>query len=98
VYYDTVYKTFAFDLVSPETLPLAVIGTLVNTAGEPQSWAQVTLIDKGIKQITFTDFKGEYRFYGIINGPATIEAAGVAKQAIPRPQEPAVITHAPAAL
>jgi hypothetical protein len=82
VYYDTIYKTFAFDLVPPETLPLAATGTLVNAAGEPESYEQVTLVDRGVKQITFTNAKGESSFYGSVSGPATIEAVGVARQTV----------------
>jgi hypothetical protein len=88
VYFDGLYKTFAFDLVPPEALQLAVKGTLTNSAGSPQSYVQVALVDRGVKQITFTNDKGEYRFYGTISGPATIEAERVPPQAVPPLRQP----------
>jgi hypothetical protein len=83
VYFDDIYRTFAFDLVPPQTLPVAVTGTLEDAAGKPAPYEKVMLIDRGIKQITFTNSGGEFRFFGNLAGPTTIEAAGVRAQAAP---------------
>ena len=91
VYFDTLYKTFAFDLVPPTALQLAVKGTLTDAAWSPQSYAEVALVDKGVRQFPFTNDKGEYRFYGTISGPATIEAEGVRPEAVPPLRQPASV-------
>jgi H-type lectin domain len=89
-YFDGLYKTFAFDLVGPQTLQLAVQGALTNKDGNPESYTEVDLIDRGVKQVTFTNAQGEYTFYGNIGG-ATIEAAGVPPQTIPRSPPPRLL-------
>jgi hypothetical protein len=83
VYFDALYKSFAFDLVPPQTLQLAVQGTLTNAAGNLEPYKEVALVDKGMKQITFTNEKGEYRFYGPISGPASIETVEIPSRPVP---------------
>ncbi len=94
IYYDTLYKTFAFVLVDPSTLPLAVTGALKDSSGQPIGGADVKLVQDGIvKQSTFTSPTGEYRFYGRIDGRATIETAGASPQMVPLPGLPAVTVN-----
>jgi hypothetical protein len=92
IYFDTMYQTFAFVLVSPDSRELAVAGTLTTAAGAPIERTQVKLVQKGaIKQVTVTNAKGEFRFYGRIDGPATVEADGLAPQTINRPSTPVTV-------
>jgi hypothetical protein len=78
-------------VLGSNTQKVAVAGTLTNAGGEPLPFTEVTLVEKGSKQFTRTNAKGEYRFYGSITGPATIEAVGVAPQTIPQPRQPASV-------
>lgn len=80
VYFDTIYKTFAFAVVPASTQEAAVKGTLKAVNGTPLTETDVVLVESGIKKYrTFTNAKGEYTFFGDISGPATIQAAGVTK-------------------
>lgn len=81
VYFDTVYKTFAF---VPITSAPAVTGILKTATGEvARPWTEVTLIENGVKHRTFTDAKGEFGFFGNISRPATIQVNGVTIREIP---------------
>jgi hypothetical protein len=98
VYRDTVYNTFAFVLVPPDTLEVALRGTVLNSsrAAAPATGEGVTscpraagceviLTDNGIDHRTFTNSLGQYVFYGHLFGPATIKAGNVT-QTIPQVQ------------
>lgn len=77
VYLDTVYNTFAFVLVPPENLELAVRGTVVDKSGNLVPRTEVLLFENSITHRTFTNGKGEYKLFGDITGPVTVQAAGV---------------------
>jgi hypothetical protein len=79
IYFDTLYKTFAFELVPVEQEQIAVEGTAVTSQGAPLDCKPVTLTQNGVKYRTFTDSKGNYHFVGNITGPVTVEAGGTAK-------------------
>jgi H-type lectin domain len=79
VYKDTIYNTFAFVLVPPQSSEVALSGTVTTAAGAPIPGTEVTLTESGIKHRTFTNAKGGYVFFGRITGPATIQAAGVTR-------------------
>ena len=81
VYYDRIYRTFAFVPVDGE--PVALAGTLLGSDGEPLGSKEVSLTQNGVVRRTFTDARGEYRFYGNVEGPAILEALG-ARQALPQ--------------
>lgn len=83
IYYDTLYKSFAFVLVAPGQP--AVSGTLTTASGEPLGAAEVTLVDKGTSQRTVTDAKGEFRFYGAISDAATVRAVDVMPKVVGSP-------------
>jgi Carboxypeptidase regulatory-like domain/H-type lectin domain len=87
VYTDTIYNTFAFLLVPPQTLETAASGTVTTAAGAPLPGAEVTLTESGIRHRTVTNAKGQYVFFGHITGPGIIEAKGVTK-AVPQFQPP----------
>jgi hypothetical protein len=77
VYTDTIYGTYAFVLVPPDSLRVAVKGILKTTSGEPvKQGEEIDLNENGIDYHTITNAKGEYVFYGNMTGPATITAAG----------------------
>lgn len=79
VYFDTVYKTFAFAIVPIGGAKVGVDGTLVSASGRPLATTEVTLVANGVKQRTFTNAKGEFRFFGDITGSAIVHAAGTAQ-------------------
>jgi hypothetical protein len=85
VYTDTLFNTFAFALVPPSHLEVAVQGTLKATDGAPSAKSEVVLTENGVKHRTFTNAKGEYIFFGHLTGPATVEAKGMT-QIVPQPQ------------
>ena len=93
VYFDTVYKTFAFDLV-PQTSQVALKGTLLTAKGAVAANKPVTLIVGSRKQEAFTNANGEFTFYGDISGKVTIQAPGVS-QVIPQLQSTKSITLHP---
>ena len=94
-YFDTQYKTFVFAFVdsalfglvgrSPPLAspPLAVSGILLDANANPVISAQVSLTaDSGIKYRTLTNVRGEWRFYGAINGPCELKTAAVTRTLI----------------
>jgi hypothetical protein len=85
VYYDSVYRTFAFRMMPIQ--PLIAKGVLNSATGAPLPAKEVTLLANGISYRTFTNQKGEYRFFGTVNGPMQLQAEGtpakVLKQAQP---------------
>lgn len=91
VYYDTMYKTFAFVLEPPEQKEVAVQGVLTDRTGRLLSGAEVTLMEGRTKHQTFTNAKGEFKFFGRIHGPVTVQAAGVRPTAVP--QTPSTIRN-----
>ncbi len=79
VFLDTIYNTFAFSLVQPNSQEAAISGTVNTSAGKAIVSAPVTLTEKGVRHKTFTNGKGEFHFYGRLYGPAAVEANGVKK-------------------
>jgi hypothetical protein len=77
VYYDTVYKTFLFRPL--EGVVVAFKGTVATSAGKPLPMREVSMIANGVHYRTFTNAKGEYRFFGSIRGPVKIQAGGTTK-------------------
>jgi hypothetical protein len=81
VYYDTVYKSFLFVPLQSGTLSLS--GTLTNSNGTPVPRREVTVVANGTTYRTFTNAKGQYRFFGGISGPLVIHA-GTVTAALPQ--------------
>ena len=88
VYIDTMYQTFAFEVVPVTQLEVGINGTLVDAAGKPLPQTEVTLVEKGITHRTFTNGKGEYTFFGSIRGPVTVQADGVPPRVVPQAAPP----------
>ena len=83
IYFDTMYKTFAFELVPVEQEQLAIEGTAVTIQGVPLALTEVILKQRGREYRTYTNSKGQFRFFGNITGPATVEVVGVV-QVVPQ--------------
>jgi hypothetical protein len=81
VYYDTLYKTFAFlpTELSPETLH----GVVMSSAGKPIIGQLVTATVGGVKYRTYTNARGEYHFPSKFAGPIDLQA-GSAAQHLPQ--------------
>ncbi len=94
VYYDTVYRTFAFALTSGNAAEIALTGTLLTPRGAPAVNKRVILTESGKKHLTYTSTKGKFTFFGDIRGHATIQAPGVT-QVIPQLQSTRSITLHP---
>ena len=73
VYWDTIYNSFMFAF---PTQPPAAAGRLLNATGAAVANAPVALTAGGHTFKTFTNAKGQYRFYGTPAGPATFAANG----------------------
>ena len=93
-YFDTVYRTFAFDLVPADGGNVALRGTLLNASGTAAAHRQVTLTGNGQEHLTVTNAKGEFEFYGDISGKAIVRAPGV-NQTIPHLERTRSITLHP---
>jgi hypothetical protein len=77
VYYDILYKTFAFaPVLRPATLHgnLVSVGTLLGKS--------VSVSANGVSHRTFTNARGEWKFHGIMNGPCSLQIGDV-RRAIP---------------
>jgi hypothetical protein len=72
VYFDTIYKTFAFSLI--ESTPVTLQGTLLDANGKPLPAAEVSVIANGIKRRTLTNTRGEWKFHDIMNGACQLMA------------------------
>jgi len=95
VYFDTIYKTFAFALLSASPTDAALRGTLIGADGVPAAREEVTLEESSkIVHETVTNSKGEFAFYGPISGDVTIKALGII-QTIPAVQFTRTITLLP---
>jgi hypothetical protein len=81
VYYDTVYRTFAFRFLAANEMP-ALTGTLVSSSGGVAGKV-VEAIANGIVYRSVTDAKGNYRVFGHLSGPVQLRVDGVTK---PLPQ------------
>jgi hypothetical protein len=81
VYYDTIYRTFAFALVAASSSPAALTGTVLTQDGKPAANTPVTLIESsGESHLTYSNQHGAFRFSeDIAPGPAIVKAPGVAK-------------------
>jgi hypothetical protein len=83
VLYDRIYKTFAFRFVDPKMRPV-FNGVVKNSNGQPVARKAVdVVVANGNKYRTFTNAKGEYKVFGNISGPITIETDGT-KRNIPQ--------------
>jgi hypothetical protein len=94
VYTDTIYNTFAFVLLPPQSLEVAVTGKVSTATGKPSPMTEVILAESNIVRRAFTNAKGEYKFYGRI-GPATIQAGGIAKSTSQQHKERGLDIQAP---
>jgi hypothetical protein len=79
VYMDTVYNTYAFVIVPPGSLEVAVKGSVVSAEGAPLAATEVILTANSGAHRTFTNAKGEYVFFGNITEPVAVQAAGVTR-------------------
>ncbi len=73
VYCDTVYNSFMFAF---PTEPPAASGTLTDHLGKPAAHQPVTLAIGPHKLTTFTDARGEYRFYSSLSGQGKVSVEG----------------------
>jgi hypothetical protein len=76
VYYDVLYKTFAFIPIDP-ALPPALRGSVISRSQKPVSGKEVIVVANGATYRTFTNAKGEYRLFGEISGPLQLQVEGV---------------------
>jgi hypothetical protein len=73
VYWDTIYNSYMFAFA---VAPPGVTGVITDKLGKPVPHTAVTL-SAGPKTFrTFTDAKGEYRFYDTPPGPVKVTALG----------------------
>ncbi|MEW5251154.1 hypothetical protein [Microbulbifer discodermiae] len=72
LYYDVIYKTFAFVPAPPGGVP-PLEGSIVSLSGQPVSSKEVVVTVGGIDYRTFTDAQGEYRIYGDIPSNSSLE-------------------------
>jgi hypothetical protein len=80
VYYDMVYKTFAF---VPSVLPSGALhGAISSSEGKPVVGQLVTASAGGVTYRTYTNAKGEYHFSRLFNGPIDL-AAGATTLRLP---------------
>jgi hypothetical protein len=70
VYFDSVYKTFAFAPVVNQ--PIGLRGTLMQASGEPMVGAEVSVVANRVLHRTLTNARGEWRFLGVMNGPCEV--------------------------
>jgi hypothetical protein len=82
VYYDVLYKTFAF---APLTGPIHLRGVVTSRSVRMGAGQEVTVTAGGKKYRTFTNAKGEYRIPGQLTGPVELEVGGVRKSVQPGP-------------
>lgn len=73
VFYDAVYKTFAFSPVDT-TVPLAFKGRLLASNGTPAPFQRISAVAGGVTYHTFSNSRGEYRFAGQLRGPVTVKS------------------------
>jgi hypothetical protein len=73
-YYDLDYQTFAFAPVPGTSKSLH--GT-VTRAGTPLRGQEVTAVAGGVKHRTFTNARGEYRFFDTMAGPVDLHTGAV---------------------
>ena len=79
VYYDTVYRTFAFTLLPVDPARVALRGSLLTRDGAPAASSQVALIEGTNKHLTYTNAKGEFKFLGDMKGKVTVQADDVSE-------------------
>jgi hypothetical protein len=72
-YIDTIYNSFMFAF--PTDPPVAV-GAITDTQGKPVVRAPISLTVGQTRLSTYTDSKGEYRFYGKLSGAGSVSVAG----------------------
>jgi hypothetical protein len=80
VYYDTVFKTFVFVPASGGRITLN--GTLLDAEAKPVFGAEISVLANHTKYRTLTNSRGEWRFFGIMNGQCEIQVNGMASRAL----------------
>ena len=80
VYYDVIYQTFAFRPVQAATP--ALHGRVLSRAGEIEAGQEVIAVANGTKYRTFTNTKGEYRFFSEMSGPIEIQVGGITQRVL----------------
>jgi hypothetical protein len=78
VHYDVLYKSFLF---TPFVGALRTLqGTVTSDSAGPVAGREVVLTGgDGTAQRTFTDAKGEYRFFSPFSSPATVRSGAVSR-------------------
>jgi len=80
VYYDTVYRTFAFSLNAAAPAAAALTGKLLTFEGKPLADSAVRVVEgNGKTHVTYTNRNGIFRLYGQLTGPATVQAEGLSR-------------------
>src|SRR5262249_256502 len=78
VYWDTIFNTYMFAF---PTEPAIATGHVSDQAGQPIAGKEVVLAATGCTFRTFTNTKGDYRFYGPARGAGTLFVDGKTFQA-----------------
>jgi hypothetical protein len=77
VYLDTIYKTFMFKFI--DEIPM-LAGVVRDSKAKPMVHAPVELTAGGMAFHTITDTKGEYRFFAVPKGSATVRVSNTTHQ------------------
>jgi hypothetical protein len=93
VYYDTLYKTFMFAF-PPEGTALRTSGVVRYATQGPIAGREVRLRAGGKTYRTFTNHRGEYRFYGTPLTGMEVQVKGIGKRKIQRTKPVANFTVA----
>lgn len=90
VYYDLIYKTFAFQFLPPSLQAAQVQGLVVSDSNAPVAGKEVAVVADGITYRTFTNAVGEFHVPGVRGAVTQLRVDGV-QEALPRSLDPAVL-------
>ncbi|KXU92110.1 hypothetical protein CR51_31240 [Caballeronia megalochromosomata] len=81
VYYDSIFRTYAFVLSPNQSENLVLSGKVVRSGGLAAGAEAVTVTEANGRKVHFiTNAKGEYKYYGTKNTPYTLAIGGVTHQ------------------
>lgn len=82
VYYDTIFRTFAFKKLTPPSGSVTVAGNVYDANGLPMAGAEVAIVQSnGVKRHVNTDQNGHYEAYYVTQGTTTVTSNGMTQSA-----------------
>jgi hypothetical protein len=81
VFYDRIYKTFAFKFLEPFARVPPLVGAVISASGASVAGREVVVVADGVRHRTFTNARGEFRVFAPRPAMLEVQTGGMQRPA-----------------